>query len=431
MKRLGHLATLQLAKPIAIGRLRRRRQLLQALMASGWTTWVHAAGGASALQSAAGIPPLAHAKAAEDTRVRPRALTFPMDHGAHPATRIEWWYATGRLRLADASDLANASAQAPLRRPEGSPTPDAYGFQVTFFRSRTSVPSDHPSRFAASQLLFAHAALTDLRAGRLHHDQRIARAGFGIANARVGDTEVTLRDWRFARTGAPTATGNSPGASRYTATMSSDSADFALSLQMDTTQPLLLQGDSGYSQKGPQTAQASHYYSQPQLAVSGTLTRAGRTQAVRGTAWLDHEWSDSLLDPAAVGWDWIGMNLDDGSALTAFRLRDAAGGAVFAGGGFRTPGAAVRDFGAAEVRWTPGRRWTSPSTKASYPVDWTVDTPAGRFQVRALLDGQELDSRASTGTVYWEGLSELLDASGQRVGGGYLEMTGYAAPMSL
>jgi predicted secreted hydrolase len=313
----------------------------------------------------------------------------------------------------------------------GSAPPDAYGFQVTFFRSRTAVPADHPSRFAATQLLFAHAALTDLAAGRLHHDQRIARTGFGIAKARVGDTDVSLRDWRFARSDLLTAAGASSIGSRYTTAVSSDSADFALALQMDTTQPLLLQGVGGYSRKGPKEAQASHYYSQPQLAVNGTLKRAGRVQAVRGTAWLDHEWSDSLLDPAAVGWDWIGMNLDDGSALTAFRLRDAAGSAVYAGGSYRASGAAVRNFAASEVQWTPGRRWTSASTKASYPVDWTVDTPAGRFQVRALVDGQELDSRASTGTVYWEGLSELLDARGRRVGRGHLEMTGYASPMAL
>jgi predicted secreted hydrolase len=419
MKSLRRSPTLPLPEPVAIERLGRRRQLLQALIASGWAPWALAAGAAPQPSAPAGATPATGSSVPANDQVQPRALSFPQDHGAHPVSRIEWWYATGRLHLVDSPTSASA------------PPDDAWGFQVTFFRSRTAVPADHPSRFAATQLLFAHAALTDLRARRLHHDQRIARAGFGIAGARVGDSEISLRDWRFARSDLLTATGASSSESRYTAAVSSDSADFALALQMDTTQPLLLQGVGGYSRKGPQQAQASHYYSQPQLAVSGTLKRAGQVQAVRGTAWLDHEWSDSLLDPAAVGWDWIGMNLDDGSALTAFRLRDAAGGAVYAGGSFRAPGMAVRNFAAAEVRWTAGRRWTSPSTKASYPVDWTVDTPAGRFQVRALVDGQELDSRASTGTVYWEGLSELLDATGRRVGRGYLEMTGYAARLSL
>ncbi len=83
------------------------------------------------------------------------------------------------------------------------------------------------------------------------------------------------------------------------------------------------------------------------------------------------------------------------------------------------------------MRFAAGRRWASPATGARYPVQWHIETPAGRFKLRALLDAQELDSRGSTGTVYWEGLSELLDASGRRVGLGYLEMTGYAGRLRL
>ncbi len=299
-----------------------------------------------------------------------------------------------------------------------------WGFQVTFFRSTTDVTASQPSAFAARQLVFAHAAVTDLQQGRLQHDQRIARTGFGIAEASATDTLVTLRDWHIAR--APLGNG-----SRYTAQVRSDSAGFALDLQMDTTQPLLPQGDAGYSRKGPGPEQASHYYSQPQLAVQGHLTRGGQAIAVKGRAWLDHEWSDSLLDAQAVGWDWIGMNLDDGSALTAFRLRRADGSALYAGGSFRAAGGAARIFGADEVTFTPGRTWQSASSKARYPVEWRIDTPSGKFTIRALLDDQELDSRNSTGSIYWEGLSDLLDDRGQRIGRGYLELTGYAAALRL
>jgi predicted secreted hydrolase len=88
-------------------------------------------------------------------------------------------------------------------------------------------------------------------------------------------------------------------------------------------------------------------------------------------------------------------------------------------------------FAAADVRFTPGRVWVSPASGARYPLQWTVDTPVGHFEVRSLLDAQELDSRASTGTVYWEGLSELFDAQGRRIGSGYLELTGYAGRLQL
>jgi predicted secreted hydrolase len=334
---------------------------------------------------------------------RARALSWPADFGAHPESRTEWWYITGALE---------AGAR-------------LWGFQLTFFRSSTGLAAGHTSRFAATELVFAHAALTDLEGKRLRHDQRIARAGFGVAEAAKGDTQVLLRDWHLRRESS------APERSRYHTRIASDSAGFSFDLQFDATQPVLLQGINGLSQKGPRPEQTSRYYSEPQLAAQGTLRLEGKPIAVRGRAWLDHEWSDSLLDPPAVGWDWIGMNLDDGSALTAFRVRHADGSSVYAGGSFRAPGKAARNFGADEVRFMPGRVWESPASKARYPVEWRVETPAGTFTVKALLDNQELDSRGSTGAVYWEGLSELQDASGRRVGRGYLELTGYAAALRL
>ncbi len=359
----------------------------------------------------------------------PAALRFPQDFGAHPDRRIEWWYLTGWL----------ADAAAP-----GVPR---HGFQVTFFRSRTDVRPDHPSAFAARQLLMAHAAWSDLRSARQVHDQRIARAGFGIADSALGDSDVRLRDWTLRRerlAGQP-----ADQASAYRITLGRSALGDRLDLSARTTGPVLLQGDRGWSRKGPRPEQASHYYSQPQLAVQASLVREGRTLALVGRGWLDHEWSDSLLDAEAIGWDWVGFNLFDGRALTAFRLRrhnrqgigeapDAtspADATLWTGGSSREPDGRSRSFGhgADEVlRWTPLRHWTSPATQARYPVEWQLDTPAGRYRVRALFDAQELDSRASTGTVYWEGLSELLDADGrQRLGLGYLEMTGYALPLQL
>jgi predicted secreted hydrolase len=348
--------------------------------------------------------------------VRPRALVFPADFGAHPDTRTEWWYATGWL--AD-----------PVR-----PNEPTHGFQVTFFRSRTALAQrqpPHPSAFAARQLIFAHAALTDLGARRQHHDQRMAREGFGRASAAPGDTRATLGDWHLAR-----EAGSDSGSSLYRARVGSAALGGTLTLVLRTTQPLLLQGRAGLSRKGPDAAQASHYYSQPQLAVEAHWQPEGQraVQTLAGRGWLDHEWSETLLHPQAVGWDWIGMNLDDGSALTAFRLRRADGSTLWAGGSWRRAGQRplqAQAFGPDEVRFTPGRRWSSAATGARYPVEWQVETPAGRWTVQALLDAQELDSRGSTGTVYWEGLSALLGPDGRRAGLGYLEMTGYAGRLAL
>ncbi len=332
------------------------------------------------------------------------ALVFPRDFGAHEEARIEWWYVTGALAA-------------------GSRT---WGFQITFFRAATGLAGAEASAFRASQLVFAHAAVTDLENRRLLHDQRIARSGFGIAAASSADTRLALRDWQLERN-----VGND-GRSRYRARAASETADFRFDLELAATQSVLLQGVRGVSQKAPDPSHFSRYYSEPQLAVSGTLALVrGAPLAVTGRAWLDHEWSDALLAPGAIGWDWIGMNLEDGAALTAFRLRRDDGTTLWSGGSHRPAGGEVRDFATTEVTFAAGRRWTSPASKAVYPVEWKVVTPAGTFMVEALQDDQELDSRASTGSVYWEGLSRLVDAAGRQVGRGYLEMTGYAGGLRL
>lgn len=338
-----------------------------------------------------------------------RTLIFPRDHGSHPDLRTEWWYITGHVQA------------------QGKP----WGFQITFFRSRVDATQNLQSAFAAKQLLFAHAAVTDVQGQRLLHEQRIARAGFGVAQASEADTSVRLQDWTLERRDIHRDRIRG-AASRYTAQIVC--TEFSLELQFDSTQPLLLQGQQGLSRKGPEAVQASYYYSQPQLAVSGALTVGGKRMAITpgtGRAWMDHEWSEALLHPEALGWDWIGMNLHDGSALTAFRLRKADGSALWAGGSFRASGQTAQIFEPNAVAFTPERFWTSPQSAARYPVQWRVDTPAGRFSVHAVLDAQELDSQSSTGAIYWEGLSDLRDASGRTVGRGYLEMTGYAKPIKL
>ena len=331
-----------------------------------------------------------------------RTLRFPRDHGAHPELRTEWWYITGH-----ASTLTSDHRE--------------FGFQLTFFRTRVDATQAMLSKFSAQQLIFAHAAVTDVQGQKLWHDQRIARAGFGVAVASTQDTQLKLNDWTLQRDTAEP--------SRYNASL--PATDFALQLQMNETQPLMLQGQNGLSRKGPEARQASYYYSHPQLNTRGKITLQGQTFDVAGKAWLDHEWSEELLHPDAKGWDWIGMNLDDGSALTAFQLRTASGGAIWDGGSFRSAKGERTIFKRGDVTFKPVRRWISPLTQASYPVEWQVRTPTETYTVKAVIDKQELDSRASTGAVYWEGLSELINSQGHRVGRGYLEMTGYAAALRL
>ena len=330
-------------------------------------------------------------------QVRPGVeLQFPTDHGSHPQFRTEWWYLTGWVKDAGGREL---------------------GIQITFFRNRPRVAEDNPSRFAPRQLLFAHAALADAGTGKLLHDQRAARAGFGLAEAREGRTDVVIDDWSLSQT-----------ASGYSAKVKA--REFEVALEFKSTQPVLLQGERGFSRKGPLPAQASYYYSQPHLAVSGSITVKGEKREVSGQAWMDHEWSSEYLASEAAGWDWVGLNLADGGALMAFRMRDKQGGTLWAGGSLRAADGRVRVLASRELSFEARRRWRSPRTQTDYPVALRIQAGDLAFDIEPMMDDQELDSRASTGTIYWEG-AVSAKSDGKVLGLGYLELTGYWRPLRM
>jgi predicted secreted hydrolase len=323
-------------------------------------------------------------------------LVFPKDYGSHPEFRTEWWYVTGWLHTQSGESL---------------------GFQITFFRTKPHINEANPSSFTPRQLLIAHCAISDPRRGRLWQDQRIRRAGLGLAEAMTGDTQVWIDDWVLQRK-----------AGTYTAKI--DAENFGLDLKLSPTQPELLNGNSGLSRKGPAHQQASYYYSLPHVQVAGMISRQGSAVAVSGDAWLDHEWSSEYLDSQAVGWDWIGINMDDGAALMAFRIRAAHGDTRWAGGTLRSADGSVQILEPKDLDFRAARQWVSPRTGTSYPVQWLVRAGSREFELEPLLDDQENDTRLSTGAIYWEG---AVRAYQQRrlVGHGYLELTGYGERLQL
>ena len=324
------------------------------------------------------------------------ALAFPRDHGSHPEFRTEWWYITGWVRDDRGRD---------------------FGVQITFFRSRPGVAEASGSRFAPTQLLFAHAAIAEPAHGALRRDERAARAGFGLATASQTTTDVSIGDWSLRLEG-----------DRYLARIAA--RDFSIDLAFEPHAPLLLQGDRGVSRKGARESQASFYYSRPQLATRGTVTIGRETSKVEGTSWLDHEWSSDYLAEEARGWDWTGINFDDGGALMAFAIRDREGGALWAGGARQAPSGGVRVLAREDVRFTPLRRWRSPRTGIEYPVAMRVDAGGETYELVPMMDDQELDSRASVGTIYWEGAVRAMRGA-LPVGRGYLELTGYGGALRI
>ncbi|HRO61668.1 MAG TPA: lipocalin family protein, partial [Burkholderiaceae bacterium] len=276
---------------------------------------------------------------------------------------------------------------------------------------------------------------------RLVHAERAGRVGFGLAGFSEQDLEVSIGDWKLWR-----------GTDDRIHTRIDDDA-FGMALLFAPPGPPVLQGDQGFSRKGPLPGQASWYYSQPQLTVSGTVRGPGDApvRAVTGTAWLDREWSTEYLDKRASGWDWCGLNFDDGSALMAFRIRLRDGGVLWsyanwlpsvgpAGRAVRVDSAELTNpaslTSTATPRTTPDpefvplRHWRSPRTDIRWPVAMQLRIGERQLELHPLFDDQELSAEESTGTIYWEGAVRVFEA-GRQVGAGYMELTGYAGRVRM
>jgi len=330
----------------------------------------------------------------------PPELAFPRDHGAHPEVRTEWWYATGLV-----TDGAG-------RR---------YGFQVTFFRQGLTpeTPAPGSSRLRARQIAAAHLAVADIESSGFHHAERLRRASGGLAGWSDTDLDVWLEDWTIRRRG-----------DGVIAVRARDpETGIGLELELRPEKPIVLQGDDGYSQKGTSPGNASAYLSWTRLAVSGKLELGGSATDVEGGAWFDHEWGTSQLGEGIAGWDWFSLRLDDGRDLMVYRLRRADGSSdrFSSGTVVAADGSAVR-LVRDDVEIEPLEWWDSPASGGRYPIRWRLRVPTHGIdvEIRGLIPASELDGRATTGVIYWEG---PVAVEGGPAGEGYVELTGYAGSL--
>jgi predicted secreted hydrolase len=340
----------------------------------------------------------------------PQPLVFPQDHGPHPDFQTEWWYYTGNLETESGRH---------------------FGYQLTFFRRALLAPDqrvDRASDWAADQIYLAHFTLSDVTAGRFQAFERFARGAAGIAGAQSPPYQVWLQDWSVEQVDADVIrAGIDPdGVYRLRAAEQGISLDLLLT---DTKGPVL-QGERGYSRKGPEPGNASFYISQTRLASLGTVQAGGESFAVSGNSWMDHEFSTSALSEGQVGWDWFALQLDDGSELMVFHIRRADGSAdPFSSGTLILPDGNTQHLSREDFQIDPQGTWRSPHTGAEYPAGWRVAVPAAglSLEIEPYLADQELNVSYS----YWEGAVRISGQSGGLpVGGsGYVELTGYAGSL--
>lgn len=321
-----------------------------------------------------------------------RPFEFPRDHGAHPDYRSEWWYLTANLATADGRE---------------------FGVQFTLFRQGLAAEPLTASPWDASQIYLGHLAVTDVAGGRHRHAERLARAHPRLAGVSSAPLDAWLDGWQLTSRG--------PGLEGLAVT--GRSADFAVRLEFDPVKPVVPQGDRGLSAKGPN--QASYYYSVPRLAGGGEIQLDDQVFQVTGNAWLDREWSTSLLTEEQTGWDWFGLQLDSGEELMVFQLRRRSG--------VRDPydqGVWVRPDGSSRALRTQDftlqpQRWWRDADGVRWPVAWALSVmgPDGPRQLR--VEAAVDDQRMNTLFTYWEGLVRVYDERGDDIGRGYMELTGY------
>lgn len=326
----------------------------------------------------------------------PRAFAFPADHAAHPAYKTEWWYFTGNLQTEQGR---------------------MFGFQLTFFRSALSPDSVRSSSaWASNQLYMAHFALADIADDQFYSFERFSRGGAELAGVVASPFRVWLYDWRVQGTGS----------ALFPLQLQAKEGDVALSLVLDSLKPMVLQGERGLSKKGKGEGNASYYYSFPRITVRGNVAIAGATHEVRGTAWLDREWSSSALEKEQTGWDWFSLQLSDGRELMYFQLRDTAGRPdAFSAGTLISRDGSATQLHAGDVDLAVQKQWKSPHSGVVYPAEWRVRVPAEQIDV--VVTPHINDQELQVSVRYWEGAVGVRGtASGQRIeGNGYVEMTGY------
>jgi predicted secreted hydrolase len=330
--------------------------------------------------------------------------SFPHDHASHPSFQTEWWYYTGHLRTR---------------------TGKTYGYQLTFFRHRldSSGPTLKPSQWFADNLYLAHMAITDAQAPRFVYGEKLNRAALGLAGADEDRYHVWNEDWLAERLGSVHhLLGEIPG--------------FKLNLILTPLKPPVLHGQNGLAQKGDGKGRASYYYSYTRMKTEGVLHTAEGVFEVEGISWMDHEFGSTQLQEHQIGWDWFSVQLDNQYELmlASIRHRDGSTSPYDSGILVRPDGSSV-SLKREDFHIEAQASWQSPKSGAVYPQYWIIRVPIAELTLRLepVLAAQELVTDNSTRVTYWEGSVRVRGTmQGEEMNGvGYVELTGYARPVSL
>jgi len=343
----------------------------------------------------------------------PYTFVFPRDHASHPSYRTEWWYCTGHLRSNDGR---------------------SFGYELTFFRiglrPGDPAPAQTESKWRGHELLAAHFAITDESGAQFFHEERLVREALGQGAAATDDLMVRAGDWTLIG-----AADSHRAGERMTlhAAASFGSQPASIDFVQLPRKPPAIHGRGGVSRKGACASCASHYYSYTRLATSGSMLYKGKRMRVTGETWMDHEFGSGELAPDQTGWDWYSVQLDDGRELMLYVLRQKDGSITpQSSGSLISRDGAVSFLPLLAFSAQPTGAWLSPHTQARYPSGWRVRVPSAHVDLTLTPTVLDQELADPGGVSYWEGSVRVRDAiSGRALGLGYVELTGYAGPVTL
>ena len=307
-------------------------------------------------------------------------VRLPHDEGAH-LLDLEWWYFNGHLTTENGQEFS-------------------YHF-VTF---QSVLPSNLTPRLA--QLSWAD------HVNGLHLTEE--KPDVSLLEPLSGEFDLPIADWRMSGNGELYHLNFGTG-------------DYTVELEAVSQKPAVLHHGAGLVDLG--TAGKTYYYSRTRLETSGTVSVSGASHPVTGVSWMDHQWGD--FTTMGIGWDWLSLNLDDGSDLMVSVVWEQAGHKpVSAYGTYIPANSDPVHLPGNDISLDSTGTWTSSVTGAVYPMNWKlrVDSLELDLTLTPSMEEAEFALSAFIPMIYWEG---SVVATGTRngapvAGRGFVEMVGYA-----
>lgn len=309
-------------------------------------------------------------------------MTFPQDHNSHPEFAIEWWYVT--------ANLTDQNKQ-------------HYALQWTLFRFASE---SQVTPWSNAQQYMGHVSLRDGQSAWF--EERFARGGVGNAGTSGSPFSAFIDDWQWR------STSDNPFPSTLKFTIENE---VRAELELDANKALVLHGELGYSRKSPDSSQASYYYSQPQINVTGLLNLPTGTVKVTGKAWYDHEWTSQYLNPQASGWDWFSIHFDNGGKLMLFNMRHKQTKEFWSGTLVTEQGATVHLTEQDIIAKVTKQQKVAGRL---LPLNWSIDLP--KYNIQLQISPLQIQQWNPGTFSYYEGGTKI---SGSHTGVGFIELTGY------